>query len=85
MSREDSVYNDPAKKEQIAREVAYAMSTTGTYKSDATIYWLRRTNIDYSDEDFLEYMKSNYQDLFRTESSYDDDNEPKITLPGNNE
>ena len=88
MSQSGSIYNqegNEAKKEQIAREVAYAMSTTGTYKSDATIYWLRRTNIDYSDEDFLEYMKSNYQDLFRTESSFDDDDEPKITLPGNNE
>lgn len=84
MSSSSSVYNDSVKKEQIAREVAYAMSTTGTYKSDATIYWLRRTKIDYSDEDFLEYMKSNYQDLFRTESSNDSEDEPLITLDNGN-
>lgn len=69
----DSVYDEAGKREQIAREVAYAMANTGTYKNDATIYWLRRTEIDYSDEDFLEYMKSNYQDLFRTSSSNDGD------------
>ena len=68
-----SVYNDVVKQEQIAREVAYAMATTSTYKTDATVYWLRRTEIDYSDEDFLEYMKTNYQDLFRTEASTDGD------------
>lgn len=76
---ENSVYDTAEKQERIAREVAYAMSTTGSYKSNATIYWLRRTKIDYSDEDFLDYMKSNYQDLFRTESATDGD--PIITLP----
>ncbi len=74
----DSVYDTDAKKEQIAREVAYAMSTTGTYKTDSSIYWLRRTNIDYSDEDFLTYMKSNYKDLFKTDSAFD--SESKIIL-----
>lgn len=74
----DSIYDTPEKQERIAREVAYAMSTTGSYKSNSTIYWLRRTKIDYSDEDFLEYMKTNYQDLFRTESATDGD--PLIEL-----
>ena len=74
----DSVYDTAEKQERIAREVAYAMSTTSTYESSSTIYWLRRTDIDYSDSDFLEYMKSNYQDLFRTESATDGD--PRIEL-----
>ncbi len=75
----DSIYDTAEKQERIAREVAYAMSTTGSYKSNATIYWLRRTKIDYSDDQFLEYMKTNYQDLFRTESATDGD--PLIELP----
>ena len=74
----DSIYNTHAKKEQIAREVAYVMSTTGSYKTESAIYWLRRTNIKYSDSDFLEYMKSNYKDLFKKESAYD--SEPKIVI-----
>jgi hypothetical protein len=74
----NSMYDTDAKKEQIAREVAYAMSTTGSYKTESTIYWLRRTKINYSDEDFLTYMKTNYKDLFKTDSSYD--SEPKIDL-----
>lgn len=74
----NSVYDTAEKQEQIAREVAYKMSTTGTYANDSLIYWLRRTEIDYSDENFLTYMKTNYQDLFRTESAYDGD--PIITL-----
>lgn len=76
----DTIYDTAAKKEQIAREVAYAMSTTGSYKTESTVYWLRRTNIKYSDEDFLSYMKTNYKDLFKTDSSYD--SEPKIDLSG---
>ena len=75
----DSIYDTAEKQERIAREVAYAMSTTGSYKSNSTIYWLRRTKIDYSDDQFLEYMKTNYQDLFRTESATDGD--PLIELP----
>ena len=74
----NSVYDTAEKQEQIAREVAYKMSTTGTYANDSLIYWLRRTEIDYSDENFLTYMETNYQDLFRTESAYDGD--PIITL-----
>lgn len=74
-----SMYDTAEKKEQIAREVAYVMSTTGTYKTDSTIYWLRRLNFSYSDSDFLDYMKNNYKELFRKASLYDD--YEKITLP----
>lgn len=59
------------KQKQIAMEVAYAMSTSGSYKSDSNVYWLSRLEFIYSDEDFLEYMKSNYKDIFKTESQYD--------------
>lgn len=77
-----SVYSDATKREQIGREVAYVMSTTGSYKTEAIVYWLRRTEMKYSDEDFLDYMEENYPELFRTQSPYDDeDTYPKITIP----
>ena len=69
---EESIYDTDAKKEQIAREVAYSYATSGTFNSDSTIYWLRRCNFSYSDGDFLEYVKGAYPDLFKTESSYDE-------------
>ena len=77
-SATDSIYDTDAKKEQIAREVAYAMSTTGSNKSDAAIYWLSRVDFSYSDEDFLEYMKTNYKDIFKTDNTYA--SEPKFKL-----
>ena len=77
-SNSDSIYTSDAAKEQIAREVAYTMSTTGSYKSEASVYWLSRVDFSYSDADFLEYMKTNYKDVFKTDNSYAD--EPKFTL-----
>ncbi len=78
LSSTDSIYDSEAKKAQIAREVAYAMSTTGSYKTDSAVYWLSRIDFTYSDEDFLEYMKSNYKDVFKTENPYS--SEAKIKL-----
>ena len=77
-----SIYDTDEKREQIGREVAYVMSTTGSYKTEAIVYWLRRVrDIKYSDDGFLEYMKSNYPELFRTESPYDDETQyPTISL-----
>ena len=69
---EESIYDTDAKKEQIAREIAYSYALSGSFTNDANTYWLRRCNFSYSDGDFLEYMKSNYKDVFKTESSYDD-------------
>lgn len=77
-SNESSMYTT-AQKELLARKVAYTMSTTSTYQTDASVYWLRRTNINYYDEGFLDYMKSNYKDLFKTESSYDDEDKIDIS------
>lgn len=74
-----SMYDSAKKKEQIAREVAFKLASSDTYKKEATIYYLRRLNIDYSDSDFLNYLKENYKDLFKTESSYDQ--EPKLYIP----
>ncbi len=73
-----SIYDSAEKKEQIAREVAYTMSTTGSYKTNSIVYWLSRTDIKYSDEDFLEYIKSNYKDVFKTDNPYS--SEVKIKL-----
>ena len=65
-----SIYATAEQKQQIAWEVAYAMATTGSYKSDAGVYWLSRLNFEYFDENFLEYMKSNYKDVFKSENPY---------------
>ncbi len=73
-----SIYDTDEKKEQIAREVAYTMSTTGSYKTNSIVYWLSRTDVKYSDEDFLEYIKSNYKDVFKKDNPYSD--EEKIVL-----
>lgn len=75
---EDSSMYTVAQKELLARQVAYTLSTTGDYKTNAAVYWLRRVKFKYSDEDFLEYMKSNYKDLFKTESTVDE--ESKFTF-----
>lgn len=71
-----SMYDTAEKKEQIAREVAFKLASSDTYKKEATIYYLRRSEINYSDDEFLSYLKDNYKDLFRTTSPYD--SEPKI-------
>ena len=66
-------------KELLARQVAYSLAPTGDYKTNASVYWLRRIDIKYSDDDFLEYMKSNYKDLFKTESTVDKEEKIKLT------
>lgn len=73
-----SMYETKEVKEQIAREVAFELASDDTYKKEATIYYLRRSNIEFSDDDFLEYLKSNYKDLFKASSNYDD--EPKLAF-----
>lgn len=75
---EDSSMYTVDQKELLARQVAYALAPTGDYKTNASVYWLRRIDMKYSDDDFLEYMKSNYKDLFKTESTVD--KEAKISL-----
>ncbi len=70
ISGQDTIYDTDEKKEQLKREVAYEMSTTGSYKTDSGVYWLSRMDFTYSDEDFLEYIKTNYKDVFKTENPY---------------
>ena len=65
-----SVYDTAEKKEQIAREIAYVMSTAGSYKTNSAVYWFSRTKFKYSDEDFLEYMKTTYKDVFKSDNPY---------------
>lgn len=83
----DTVYSNDkesgknvSKREQLAREVAYELSTTGSYKSDSIVYWLSRTKMDFKDENFLKYIEDNYKDVFKTKNPYAD--EPKIDLKG---
>lgn len=77
-SESNSIYDTEEKKNQIKWEVAYQLSTTGSYKTDSAVYWFSRMDFSYSDEDFLEYMKSNYKDVFKTENPYA--SETKISL-----
>lgn len=70
ISGSDSIYDTDDKKNQLKAEVAYEMSTTGSYKTDSGVYWLSRMDFTYSDEDFLEYIKTNYKDVFKTENPY---------------
>ncbi len=74
----DSIYDTEEKKEQVAREVAYSMSTTGSYKTNGIVYWLSRLDINYKDEGFRDYLKSNYNDVFKTDNPYS--SEPKIKI-----
>ena len=76
---EDSSMYTVEQKELLARQVAYSLAPTGDYKTNASVYWLRRIDIKYSDDDFLEYMKSNYKDLFKTESTVDKEEKIKLT------
>lgn len=75
----NSIYDTAAKKEQLARETAYVMSTTGSYKTNSDVYWLRRLNWTFYDEDFLDYMKSNYNDLFKITMATDGDDVIKLS------
>ncbi len=70
VTKGDTIYDTDDKMNQIKAEVAYAMSTTGSYKTDSAVYWLSRIDFTYSDEAFLEYIKSNYKDVFKTENPY---------------
>ena len=67
----ESIYDTKEKKEQIAREIAYDFADSGTYTTESNIYWLRRCNFVYKDNDFFEYIKDTYGDVFKTESPYD--------------
>lgn len=79
-SASNSIYNEE-QKEQLAREVAYEMSTTGSYKSNSIVYWLSRTDLSFTDDEFLKYIEDNYKDVFKTENPYKKDkSEPKIVL-----
>ena len=69
---DSSIYDTKDKLNQIKWEVAYALSTTGSYKTDSSVYWLSRMDWSFSDEAFLEYMKTNYKDIFKTENPYSD-------------
>lgn len=77
-SSSNSIYDTAEKKEQIAREVAYTMSTTGSYKNNSIVYWLSRTKLNFSDEDFMKWLNDNYKDIFKKDNPYS--KEEKIVL-----
>ena len=50
--------------EVIAREVAYNMSTSETYKKTSNQYWVEKMALNYHDTTVYDYFKKTFPDLF---------------------
>lgn len=65
LEKKDSDSDEVKKsKEERAIKVAYELATNATYVKDSTVYWLKNSNISYSDSDFYNYIKDNYPEVF---------------------
>lgn len=51
----------------IAHEVSKMLATRSSYQSEATIFYLKKNNIVFHDEDIYNYFKENYGDMFEDE------------------
>ncbi|HBD05890.1 MAG TPA: hypothetical protein DCY93_00570 [Firmicutes bacterium] len=60
---DDSEEVKKSKKER-AETVAYELAATSSLSTDSTVYWLKNSNITYSDEDFYNYVKETYPAVF---------------------
>ena len=60
---EDGGY-EPAKREEIAREIGYTMASGETYKNTAYLHYLENCDITYHDQSIYDFMKETYPDLF---------------------
>lgn len=56
-----------ASKKARALEVAYEMSTTSSYVKNSTVHFLKEADISWHDEDFYNYILTNYPDVFEDE------------------
>lgn len=56
-----------ADKKKRAMEVAYEMAPTSNYTKNSTVHYLKNADIDWHDEDFYNYIKTNYADVFEEE------------------
>lgn len=50
-----------------AHEVAKMLASKSSYQSEATIFYLKKANIVFHDEDVYNYFKENYEDMFEDE------------------
>jgi hypothetical protein len=53
-----------ATKRELANEAAYEMASSDSYKKSAIVWLLLNNDIDYSDEDFYDYIDTNYPAVF---------------------
>lgn len=53
-----------ATKRELATEAAYEMASSDSYKKSAIVWLLINNDIDYSDEDFYDYIDTNYPAVF---------------------
>jgi len=53
-----------ADKEKRAKTIAYDLAATSSLSTDSTVYWLKHSNITYSDENFYNYVKETYPAVF---------------------
>jgi len=50
--------------ENYARQIGYTIAQDGTYTSNAVLYYLEQSNINYYDQDVYDYFEETYPDLF---------------------
>lgn len=50
--------------EDYARTIGYTVASGDTYTSNAILYYLEKSNINYHDQDVYDYFKDTYPDLF---------------------
>lgn len=50
--------------EDYARTIGYTVASGDTYTSNAILYYLEQSNINYYDQDVYDYFKTTYPDLF---------------------
>ena len=53
-----------ADKKARAEEIAYELADGSSLTTDSTIYWLKNKNITYTNNDFYDYVKETYPDVF---------------------
>jgi len=53
-----------AYKRELATEAAYEMAASESYRKSAIVWLLLNNDIDYSDEDFYDYIDTNYPAVF---------------------
>ncbi|MDR1697727.1 MAG: hypothetical protein LBR37_02265 [Erysipelotrichaceae bacterium] len=60
-----SLVNDNGVKlEQVGREIALLLAKTGNYRNTALTHYFEQMNLQYFDQEFYDYMKTTFPELF---------------------